>query len=188
MLAVACSSALAGSGNLSRQLRHAAAKDGTFAVARHVDRLARLVLLFATLLLFLGTTPAPAQGQGQTTGVGLASSNQVRVRIEAPLTNPDDLLLQSADSPLGPWWKEAEFQRNPAPNGYDFFTPLKKYYPQRFYRFGLFGRVLPYIRFIAPKPIFYSVCWFLTNFPHGCDSKLNLVVPTRAFFFLDSAG
>jgi hypothetical protein len=37
-------------------------------------------------------------------------------------------------------------------------------------------------------PIFYSVCWFLTNFPHGCDSKLNLVVPTRAFFFLDSAG
>jgi hypothetical protein len=38
------------------------------------------------------------------------------------------------------------------------------------------------------KPIFYSVCWFLTNFPHGCDSKLNLVVPTRAFFFLDSAG
>jgi hypothetical protein len=40
----------------------------------------------------------------------------------------------------------------------------------------------------ALKPIFYSVCWFLTNFPHGCDLKLNLVVPTRAFFFLDSAG
>jgi hypothetical protein len=38
------------------------------------------------------------------------------------------------------------------------------------------------------RPIFYSVCWFLTNFPHGCDLKLNLVVPTRAFFFLDSAG
>jgi serine/threonine protein kinase/type II secretory pathway pseudopilin PulG len=38
------------------------------------------------------------------------------------------------------------------------------------------------------RPIFYSVCWFLTNFPHGCDSRLNLVVPTRACFFLDSAG
>jgi hypothetical protein len=37
-------------------------------------------------------------------------------------------------------------------------------------------------------PIFYSVCWFLTNFPHSCDLRLNLVVPTRAFFFLDSAG
>src|ERR1039458_6025725 len=33
----------------------------------------------------------------------------------------------------------------------------------------------------------YSVCWFLTNFPHGCDLRLNLVVPTRACFFLDSA-
>jgi hypothetical protein len=39
-----------------------------------------------------------------------------------------------------------------------------------------------------PWPIFYSVCWFLTNFPHGCDLRLNLVVPTRACFFLDSAG
>jgi hypothetical protein len=151
MLAVACSSAPAGSGNLSRRSWHAAAKDGTFAVARHIDCLARLAALFATVLLLFGAMPAPAQSQGQITGVGLASSNQIRVRIEAPLANPDDLLLQSADSPLGPWWKEAEFQHNPAPNGYDFFTPLKKYYPQRFYRFGLFGRVLPYIRFIAPK-------------------------------------
>jgi hypothetical protein len=41
---------------------------------------------------------------------------------------------------------------------------------------------------LIPKPIFYSVCWFLTNFPHGCDLRLNLVVPTRACFFLDSAG
>jgi hypothetical protein len=39
----------------------------------------------------------------------------------------------------------------------------------------------------ALKPIFYSVCWFLTNFPHGCDLRLNLVVPTIACFFLDSA-
>jgi hypothetical protein len=94
---------------------------------------------------------ALAQGQGSITAVGLTSSNQVRVRIEPLLTNPDVLLLQSADSPLGPWWKEPEFQRNPAPNGYDFLAPLKAYYSQRFYRFGLFGPALPYIRFIAPK-------------------------------------
>jgi DNA-directed RNA polymerase subunit RPC12/RpoP len=50
------------------------------------------------------------------------------------------------------------------------------------------GHRCPSCNKFGSKPIFYSVCWFLTNFPHGCDLKLNLVVSTRAFFFLDSAG
>jgi hypothetical protein len=127
--------------------------------AKKTPYLRRLAVLglAALLLLDYGRLSSSAQDLGRITGVTLGPSNMVRLVVDALLTNSNSLFLQSAGSALGPWRNEPNFSRKPVSTGFEFLTPQQPYYPERFYRFGLFSRspivsqMLPYIRLISPN-------------------------------------
>jgi hypothetical protein len=111
------------------------------------------------VMLQVISIPILAQNLGPVSSATLTTSNMVRFVIQPPPQTVSDLLvLQSSDSPSGPWWIEPDFQRNLVAGGaYEFLTPHKLFYPQRYYRFSLFtssasaSATLPYIRLIAPN-------------------------------------
>ncbi len=113
-------------------------------------RLILFVVLSAALPLFAQTT-------GHISSVTLTPNDLVRLVIEVSAGTGDQLLLESADSPLGPWAKEPEVTRNAVAGGYEFLTPHRAYLRQRYYRFSRFSfspiaaQSLPYIRYVAPN-------------------------------------
>src|SRR5260221_350284 len=116
----------------------------------NAKRLILFTLLSSSLSLF-------AQTPGRISSVSLTTNDVVRLVIEAAAGTGDQLLLESADSPAGPWRKEPEVTRNAVAGGYGFLTPHRTYLREQFYRFSLFSfssvaaRSLPYIRFLAPN-------------------------------------
>jgi len=113
--------------------------------------------VFGTLLLILFSSDSSAQEVGRIATVSITPADMVRLGLATTSTNADALLLEAADSPLGPWQKEAEVVRNPVAGGFEFLTPHRAYFPQRYYRFSIFtaspvaAQKLPYIRFITPN-------------------------------------
>src|SRR5262249_38895310 len=91
------------------------------AVLNRARELRRVVLPGLLGLLILGSfIPAFGQAFGPITGATLTASNTLRLVVQPPPTaNPDLLLLQSSDSPLGPWWNEPDFQRNSVVGGFE---------------------------------------------------------------------
>ena len=137
---------------------HGASTNRRGAKSKLIAVISALVGLSAGLLLELGAVSVMAQDLGRISGAMLTPSNTVRLVVQPPPAITGDLLLlQSSDSPLGPWWNEPDFQRNPVAGGFEFVTPHKPFYPQRYYRFGLFtptaaaSPTLPFIRLIAPN-------------------------------------
>src|SRR4051812_8426826 len=114
---------------------------------------ARAFLARLAMLLALSSARIAAQEIGKVRELGLTSSNSVRLVIESSLPTADNLLLESADSPAGPWWKEPDFKTSAAQNGFEYITPFKSFYAHRFYRFRIFAQPLstvpapPYLRF-----------------------------------------
>jgi hypothetical protein len=144
------------------------------------------------LLFSLWVEPVLAQNLGPISAVTVTSSNTVRLVVQPQVaTAPDLLVLQSSDSPLGPWWDEAEFQRNTVPGGYEFLTPHKAFYPQRYYRFSLFTQSslaspgLPYIRFVTPNQSVrpgQSVTLLGANFGSSPgDNTVNFSLPSQSW-------
>jgi hypothetical protein len=145
------------------------------------------------LLVEVSSISPVAQNLGPVSGVSLTGSNTVRLVIRpSPQTVPDLLLLQSAESPTGPWWNEPDFERNAVPDGsYEFLTPRKAFYPQRYHRFSLFSPSsfgnpsLPYIRLIAPNQnvlLGQSVTLLGANFdPTPGGSSVTFTLPGQSW-------
>lgn len=92
--------------------------------------------------LLLAVTAARAQEGGATaasklTGITRApAGGDLLLRAGPLIPNPDELLLQSADSPAGPWWTVPDQTRNAVADGYEFVTPFRPWLPRQFYRLG----------------------------------------------------
>ena len=144
------------------------------------------------LLVQSSLVPVSAQNLGPVTNVTLTASNTVRMVLQPPpAVSSNLLLLQSADSAVGPWWNEPDFLRNTLAGGYEFLTPHKPFYPQRYYRFSLFtpsalaSGTLPYIRFITPNSyvlLGQSVTLLGANFdPAPINNTVTFALPSLSW-------
>jgi len=84
--------------------------------------------------------------------IEVTKSNRVEVSTEPLLPNFESLYLESADSPLGPWFKVPNYERKNLPAGHQIVTPLLPDYQQRYYRALLLQQgKIPITRFISPN-------------------------------------
>jgi hypothetical protein len=131
-----------------------------------------------------------AEQTGRIRSVSITADNLVRLVIDAPAAG-NQLVLESADAPQGPWRKEAEVSSKAVAVGLEFLTPHHAYLRQKYYRFSLFSfspvaaQGLPYIRYLAPNTKIFPgqfVTLFGANFaPNPSDNTVTFQLPTNSW-------